>query len=100
MSDRYAGIVDHIGVTIAARRNALGLSLEEVAKRANCTKSHVWEMEKGKSKNPTIKQTLALCEALQCSLNTLLGLEVAQPIITDHELSLIAAHRKIFGAKP
>ena len=96
----YATITDNIGKVIAERRLALGLSLDEVAHRAECTKSNVWELEKGRSKNPTIIQALALCSALQCSLNTLLGRDVSQPVFTDDEMKLIAAHRQIFGRFP
>lgn len=100
MTDRYQSITANIGKAISERRTALGLSLDEVASRANCAKSHVWELEKGRSKNPTIIQALALCDALQCSLNTLLGRDVAQPILSDDEMALVAAHRKIFGVSP
>ena len=89
-------IIAHIGPFIARRRAELGLSLEAVAERSGCTKSHVWELEKGRTKNPTIAMALALCDALQCSLNSLLGKDVSQPQFTDQEMALIAAHRSIF----
>ena len=89
-------ICAHIGPFISARRNELGLSLDEVAKRADTTKSHVWEMEKGRSKNPTVMMALAMCEALQCGLNSFLGVDVSQPQFTDGEMALISAHRDIF----
>lgn len=90
-------IISHIGPFIAERRAELGLSLEAVAERAGTTKSHIWELEKGRSRNPTISMALALCDALQCSLNSLLGRDVAQPQFTDQEMALIAAHRSIFN---
>lgn len=91
-------ITAHMGDFIKSRRDSLGLSLDEVAVRAGCTKSHIWELEKGRSKNPTITMALALCEALQCSLNDLLGRDVSQPIFTASEMALIDAHRRIFAA--
>jgi len=90
-------IISHIGPFIAERRAELSLSLEEVAERAGTTKSHIWELEKGRSRNPTISMALALCDALQCSLNSLLGRDVSQPQFTDQEMALIAAHRSIFN---
>lgn len=90
-------LVEHIGPFIAKRRTELGLSLEQVAERAGTTKSHVWELEKGRSRNPTISMALGLCNALQCSLNSLLGRDVSQPQFSDREMALIAAHRAIFG---
>jgi transcriptional regulator with XRE-family HTH domain len=90
-------LVEHIGPFISARRAELGLSLEQVAERAGTTKSHIWELEKGRSRNPTISMAIALCDALQCSLNSLLGRDVSQPQFSDQEMALIAAHRAIFG---
>ena len=88
-------ILVHIGPFIARRRAELRLSLDEVAQRSGCTKSHIWEMEQGRSRNPTIRMALALCDTLQCSLNSLLGMDVSQPRVTDDELELIATVRRI-----
>ncbi len=95
-ADRATTIVNHMGPFIRQRRKGLRLSLQDVADRCGCTKSHVWELEKGRSANPTISMALALCRALQCSLNSLLGIDVSQPVFTDDEMALIAAHRQIF----
>jgi len=95
MSATTDAILAHIGPFVAARRAELGLSLEDVARLSGCTKSHVWEIEQGRSRNPTIRMALAMCEALQCSLNTLLGTDVSQPVISDDELELVAAYRVI-----
>lgn len=52
------------GRFIRDQREALGLSLQELADRAGCTKSHVWEIEDGRSKNPTVKMVHGLAEGL------------------------------------
>lgn len=90
-------LVTHMSAFISKRRTEIGLSLDEVSERAGIAKSHIWELEKGRSKNPTIATALALCDALQCSLNNLLGQDVSQPRFTDQEIALIAAHRSIFN---
>lgn len=90
-------IARNIAAFIRCRRRELGLSLDQVAARAGCTKSHVWELEKGRSRNPTIAMVLALSDALQCSLSSLLGFDVGRPWITDQERALVQAHREIFG---
>ncbi len=95
--NRAQTIIDHMGPFIRRRRKDLRLSLQEVADLSGCTKSHVWELEKGRTTNPTISMALALCRALQCSLNSLLGIDVSQPDFTDDEMALIAAHRQIFN---
>ncbi len=88
----------HMGGFIARRRDALGLSLQDVADRAGCTKSHIWELEKGRASNPTISMAIGLCEALECNLSSLLGFDASSPQVTDDEMALIAAHRRIFSA--
>jgi transcriptional regulator with XRE-family HTH domain len=100
MSETHEAILAHIGPFIAKRRAELGLSLDEVAKLSSCTKSHIWELEQGRSRNPTISMAMALCGALRCSLNSLLGTDVAQPIVSDDELELIAAYRAIRARTP
>jgi transcriptional regulator with XRE-family HTH domain len=47
----------------AARANAR-MSLQEVADRSGFTKSHVWEVEQGRSRNPTIGMVAGLSKAL------------------------------------
>jgi transcriptional regulator with XRE-family HTH domain len=81
---------------ISVRRHELGLSLEDVAKRSGSSKAHIWALERRRSKNPTLWLILALCDALQCSLNSLIGADVSQPMFTEQEMALIDAHRRIF----
>lgn len=96
-ADRHPEITTHIAKFIHERRSALGLSLEDVANRMGSSKAHIWELENGRSKNPTLWMILGLCEALQCSLNALIGKDVSQPLFTNSEMALIDAHRRIFG---
>lgn len=98
--DRHPEITQHMSGFIRERRAALGLSLDEVADRIGASKSHIWELETGRSKNPTLWMILALCEALQCSLNALIGKDISQPIFTESEMALIDAHRRIFRSVP
>lgn len=49
---------------IAAERERLDLSLQEVADRAGITKSHMWELEKGRAVNPTVATVHGLAKAL------------------------------------
>ncbi|MFT2211466.1 helix-turn-helix domain-containing protein [Rhizobium giardinii] len=82
---------------IRSRRAELGLSLDQVAARIGASKAHIWELEKGRAKNPTLWMILGLCEGLQCSLNALIGKDVSQPMFTESEMALVNAHREIFG---
>ncbi len=96
-ADRSPEITAHMGSFIKARRVALGMSLQDVADAAGCTKAHVWEIEKGRAKNPTLWMILGLCDGLRCTMNDLLGLDVSSPRFSSAEIELVAAHRKIFG---
>lgn len=53
-----------------------GLSLQEVGDLSGMTKSHVWEIEQGRSKNPTVQTILGLCYALDMSPADFLGLDM------------------------
>ncbi|HEY1980708.1 MAG TPA: helix-turn-helix transcriptional regulator [Xanthobacteraceae bacterium] len=50
--------------TIAASRADFGFSLQDLAERAGITKSHLWDLEQGRSVNPTVKTIHGLAEAL------------------------------------
>lgn len=89
-------VCDHVGPFIRKRREELRLSLQDVADRIGASKAHVWELENGRAKNPTVRMVLGLAKALECNVDSVLGIETAKPVLTDQEMSLIAAHRRIF----
>lgn len=97
-ADRHPTITAHMATYISVRRHELGLSLEQVAKRCGSSKAHIWALERRQSKNPTLWLILALCDALNCSLNSLIGADVSQPMLSEQEMALIDAHRRIFKA--
>lgn len=67
-----------IAKTLATVRRERGLSLQEVADRAGLSKSHVWDLEKGRSRNPTIGTAVNLARALGVSLDRLTGLSTSE----------------------
>lgn len=98
-ADRNIEITAHMATYIHVRRHELGLSLEALAARIGSSKAHIWALERRQSKNPTLWMILALCDGLQCSLNSLIGKDVSQPIFTEQEMALVDAHRRIFSAE-
>ncbi len=60
---------------VADTRAQRRMTLEEVAQAAGFTKSHVWEVEKGRSRNPTVRLVWGLANALGVSPAWLLGLD-------------------------
>lgn len=53
-----------LGEVIKAGRMARGMSLDDVAQVAGCTKSHVWQLERDRSRNPTVALVYGLAKAL------------------------------------
>ena len=53
-----------LGQMIKTRRASLSMSLDDVARAAGCTKSHIWEMEQDRSRNPTVAMVYGLSQAL------------------------------------
>ncbi|QTH70379.1 helix-turn-helix domain-containing protein [Pseudoalteromonas xiamenensis] len=50
-------------------------SLQAVADAVGVSKPHIWELEKGKTKNPSLELLKKLALYYQVSLDTLVGLE-------------------------
>lgn len=70
-----------LGETIRVRRHFRSMSLQNVADEAQITKSHVWELERGKACNPTVQTILNLSVALELDPCALAGLAFAD--LTD-----------------
>lgn len=68
-----------LGDEIARARADARMSLQEVANASGFTKSHIWELEQGRSRNPTVGAIHGLAKALgvpfhrmaQAALNSL-----------------------------
>lgn len=52
------------GAFIRQNREALGFTLQELADKAGCTKSHVWAIESGSTANPTVAMVNGLARGL------------------------------------
>ena len=54
-----------LGETVSARRAVLGLSLSQVALGSGLTKSHISDIENGKTLNPTCETLVGLSSVLK-----------------------------------
>lgn len=67
-------------MSLATRLNQLrikkGASLQDVADRIGASKTHVWELEKGKSENPSLEMLTKLADYFGTSIGALIGEEV------------------------
>lgn len=75
---------------IRSTRKARNMSLDDVATASGFTKSHVWELERGKSRNPTVRAVWSLAKALGVSPAWLLGLDTGGVIIAPLALEIAA----------
>lgn len=87
-ADQYRPLFAQLGERVKGHRKALGLSLEEVGNRAGLTKSYVWEIERGSSKNPTVAAVWGLASALGVSPETLLGLRTDKPTLSPFAIKI------------
>lgn len=90
----FDGMQERIRSTRAARK----MSLEELAGASGFTKSHVWELEKGRSRNPTVRAVWGLSKALGVSPAWLLGLDTERAAIDPLALEVATLiERRIAG---
>ncbi|HCN1809052.1 TPA: helix-turn-helix transcriptional regulator [Escherichia coli] len=61
-----------IGENIRTRREALGITREELAKRTEISFSQLSKIERDEQKNPTIQSIIAISTALKCSIDELI----------------------------
>ncbi len=67
-------------MSIAARLHDLrlrkGQSLQEVADAVGVSKTHVWELEKGRTENPSLEMLTALANHFGVTIRSLVGEEL------------------------
>jgi transcriptional regulator with XRE-family HTH domain len=66
-----------LGEAIKEYRRARALSLRDVAGRSGLSKAHVWDIECGCQKNPTVESVCRLAVAFSVTPDELLGFAVA-----------------------
>lgn len=71
-TDRQEMMKDRIGEEVRVARARLGISQDQLAKRANLSPTYVSEIENG-HRDPSASTLVALSEALGVDPNTILG---------------------------
>ncbi|MGF3025603.1 helix-turn-helix domain-containing protein [Methylobacterium aquaticum] len=96
--------VETIAATIAKRtremREERGWSLQTLADRATLAKSHVWNLESGRTTNPSLGTIVAIATALGVSLDNLAGLTTAQPTLHPEALRIACDVDALLRARP
>ncbi|MFZ3208761.1 MAG: helix-turn-helix transcriptional regulator [Geobacteraceae bacterium] len=83
-----------LGVKIKELRMKKGQSLQQVADAVGSSKAHIWELETGKSKNPSIESLTKLADYFNVSVAFLIG---EDPNSEGEEPELIAMYRELKG---
>lgn len=77
-----------IRARVIAFRSARGLTLQEAADRVGCTKSHVWEFERGNASNPTLRMLRGLADCYGVSLADLIGDDTSAPRLCAEAMAI------------
>lgn len=85
-----------LGAKLKELRLRKGQSLQQVADAVGSSKAHVWELETGKSKNPSIELLTKLAENFDVSVAYLIGEAPGAP---GEDPQLIAMYRDFKGLK-
>lgn len=79
-----------IGERLFSLRQKSGESFQQVADAVGVSKAHIWEMEKGRSKNPSFELVRKLAHHFGVSIDELVG-DAAEP--SNDDLQLERMHR-------
>lgn len=82
----------NIGEQLFSLRQKTGETLQEVADKVGVSKAHVWELEKGRSRNPSFELVLKLATHYGVSIDVLTG-DAAEPAAEDLQIERI--HRDL-----
>lgn len=92
-------IPDRIAAVMIERRELLGLSLQAVADRAGLAKSHIWELEAGHARNPTLNAMMGISRALGVSLDYLTGQSNTLPDLHPEAMRIAIEIDSVLRAK-
>lgn len=86
-----------IGSKIHQLRIKKGLSLQDVADDVGASKAHIWDLEKGNSKNPSIELLTKIASSFKVSIAELVG---EDPHALGEEPELVALYRDLKVLNP
>lgn len=88
-------------MSLAARlkeqRVKSGMSLQEVADTVGASKAHIWDLETGRAKNPTIELLTGLAKAYKCGVADLIG---ENPAGENEDTAILAMYRELQDLTP
>lgn len=81
-------VAKRIAIRCVSLREQHGLSLQDVADRAELSKSHIWELEQGRARNPTVGTAVRLARAFGVTLDYMTGLSNDAPTLHPEALRI------------
>jgi transcriptional regulator with XRE-family HTH domain len=72
------------------------MSLQAVADLSQMSKTHIWDIEQGKSPNMTVRTILKISFALKTTPSNLLQFDFVDSTLTDQEIQIALAAREIY----
>ncbi|GGA72964.1 helix-turn-helix domain-containing protein [Ornithinibacillus halotolerans] len=84
-----------IGENIKKRRKSMGLSLSELAERAEISKSYLSNIERNQNDNPSIQVLVKIAHVLKVDLRSLIGIESANELIDKEWVDFIEDLRNL-----
>ena len=82
-----------LGARLKELRIKKNQSLQDVADAAGASKAHIWEIERGGSKNPTMKLLNKLADHFSVSVSYLVGEQPSD----DETQGVVALYRELRG---
>jgi transcriptional regulator with XRE-family HTH domain len=86
-----------LAVKLKQLRIARGKSLQELADEVGASKAHIWDLETGRSKNPSIELLTKLANALKASIADLVG---ENPTGEAEDPEVVAMYRELKDLTP
>ena len=74
-----------IGLTVAELRRARRESLQQVADAVGISKAHIWDLEKGRTANPSITLVRALADHFDTTVARLIGEDASEEADPEFE---------------
>ncbi len=75
-----------LGSKLNELRSKKGESLQQTADALGITKTHIWELEKGKSSNPTAELLKKLADHFKVTVDFLLDASQSEPGMNDEAM--------------
>lgn len=83
-----------LGEKLKSLRIRENLSLQDVADRVGASKAHIWELETGRARNPTLDLVTRLASCFDVGVADLVG---ENPTAEDENPELVAMFRDLKG---